>query len=132
MGLILQSHGSEKMILFMKSIYKMQKLIVIIFLIFFSFKVFAVEVLDVCATYSNSGKKYKVEGQILKGAELNQRTDSYDYNSYSTYVVIFWTNAQATIIELDYYFESLGFMGSDGKDQGGKPWKVEEGHLYCY
>ena len=116
----------------MKSIYKMQKLIVIIFLIFLSFKAFAYEVLDVCATYSNSGKKYKVEGQILKGTELNQRTNSYDYNSYSTYVVIFWANDQATIIELDYYFGSLGPIGSDGKDQQGKPWKVEKGHLYCW
>ena len=116
----------------MKNNFIMKKLIVIILLIFLSFNAFAYEVLDVCATYSNSGKTYKVEGQIYKGTELNQRTNSYDYNSYSTYVVIFWTNAQATIIELDYYFGSLGPMGSDGKDQGGKPWKVEEGHLYCY
>ena len=132
MGLILQSHGSEKMILFMKSIYKMQKLIVIIFLIFLSFKAFAYEVLDVCATYSNSGKNYKVEGNIYKGSELNQKTNSFNYTSYSTYVVIFWANDKATIIELDYYYGSLGSYGLDGKDRDGRTWKIKEGHLYCY
>jgi len=114
----------------MKNTSIMQKLIVIIFLIFLSFNAFAYEVLDVCATYSNSGKKYKVEGQIYKGKELNERTDSYDYNSYSTYVVIFWSNDKATIIELDY--GSLGSFGSDGKDKGGYPWNIREGHLFCY
>ena len=71
MGLILQSHGSEKIILFMKSISIMQKLIVIIFLIFLSFNAFAYEVLDVCATYSNSGKRYKVEGDLRSEVSLN-------------------------------------------------------------
>ena len=116
----------------MKSISIMQKLIVIIFLIFLSFNAFAYEVLDVCATYSNSGKTYKVEGQIYKGTELNQRTNSYDYNGWSTYVVIFWGNDKATIIELDHYFGSLGYMGSDGKDKGGNPWNIREGHTYCF
>ena len=102
------------------------------FALFLSFKAFAYEVRDVCATYSNSGKNYKVEGNIYKGSELNQKTNSFNYTSYSTYVVIFWANDKATINELDHYFGSLGIMGSDGKDKGGYPWNIKEGHLYCY
>ena len=83
----------------------MKKLTVIIFLIFLSFNAFAYEVLDICATYKNSGNKYKVEGNIYKGTELNKRTNSYKYNSWSTYVVIFWSNDQASIIKLAYYQE---------------------------
>ena len=110
----------------------MKKLTVIIFLIFLSFNAFAYEVLDICATYRNSGKKYKVEGNIYKGSELNKRTNSYKYNGYSTYVVIFWSNEQASVIELDYYYGSLGYIGVNGKDQQGYPWEIKEGHNYCW
>ena len=85
-----------------------------------------------CATYSNTGKSYTVQGNIYSGNELNSETGSWNYNSWSTYVVIFWSNAQASVIELDYYFGSLGFMGSNGKDQRGYPWTIKEGHLYCW
>ena len=103
------------------------------FLIFLSFNAYAVEILDVCATYLNSGKRYKVEGHLLNGSELNQRTNSYKYESWSTYLVIFWSNDQATIIKLDFHIGSgLSPFGEKGKDQRGYPWQVSEGHLYCW
>ncbi len=93
---------------------------------------FAYEVLDVCATYSNTGKSYKVQGQIYKGGELNQRTSSFDYSAFSTYVVIFWSEGQASIIELDFFFGGLSPLGSSGKDQRGYEWEIKEGHTYCW
>ena len=110
----------------------MKKLSIFLLSILISFNTFAYEVLDVCATYSNTGKSYTVQGNIYSGNELNSKTGSWSYNSWSTYVVIFWSNAQASVIELDYYFGSLGFMGSNGKDQRGYPWTIKEGHLYCW
>ena len=110
----------------------MKKLSIFLLSIFISFNTFAYEVLDVCATYSNTGKSYTVQGNIYSGNELNSKTGSWNYNSWSTYVVIFWSNAQASVIELDYYFGSLCFMGSNGKDQRGYPWTIKEGHLYCW
>ena len=78
------------------------------------------------------GKIIKLKEIYIKCSELNQKTNSFDYTSYSTYVVIFWANDKATIIELDHYFGSLGFMGSNGKDKGGYPWNIKEGHTYCF
>ena len=74
----------------------------------------------------------KNKGNIYKGSELNKRTNSYKYNGYSTYVVIFWSNEQASVIELDYYYGSLGYIGVNGKDQQGYPWEIKEGHNYCW
>ena len=93
---------------------------------------FAYEVVDVCATYSNTGKSYKVQGQIYKGTELNQSTSSFDYSPFSTYVVIFWSQGQASIIELGFFLGGLSPFGSSGTDQRGYEWKIKEGHTYCW
>jgi len=93
---------------------------------------FAYEVLDVCATYLNTGKSYKVQGQKYKGTELNQRTNSYNYNYYSTYFVIFWSQDQASVIELDSIYGSISHLGTWGTDQRGYEWKLSKGHAYCW
>ena len=91
---------------------------------------FAYEVTDVCAEYVGTGKKYKVEANIFSGSELNSKTHSYDYNSFSKYVVIFWGKDQATVIELDSPF-GVNAFGVDGKDQQGYKWNISTQLLFC-
>ena len=90
------------------------------------------EVVEVCATYKNSGKKYKVEANVFKGDELNKRTKTYDYNYFGWYVIIFWGDDQATVIELTSAIGGLGVLGNDGVDQRGYPWHVTRSTLLCY
>lgn len=66
------------------------KKLFIAFLLSLSSHSFAYEVLDVCATYKNTGKKYKVEVNVFSGSELNSKTRSFNYTPYSKYAVIFW------------------------------------------
>ena len=101
----------------------------------FSYHVFAdYEVLDVCATYSNSGKSYKVEAKIFSGRELNRRTRTFKYSSFSTYAIIFWSNDQATVIKLGNVIGGrISEIGSNtGVDQQGRPWSIKKGHRFCY
>jgi hypothetical protein len=99
---------------------------------FFSLASNAYEVVDVCATYKNTGKKYKVEARVYSGTELNQKTGSFDYNSFSKYAVIFWEAGQATVIELDLAIGGISPIGSDGKDQRGYPWSLSTSTTFCY
>ena len=107
------------------------KMFLCFWFLFFSTKVFAYEEIDVCAKYKNTGKSYSVEALVYDGSELNSATNSFNYNSFSTYVVIFWSSEQATIVELDYYFGSIGIFGLNGKDQRGYPWEIREGTI-CF
>lgn len=93
---------------------------------------YAYEVLDVCATYENTGKKYKVEVKVFSGAELNQRTNTYNYSAYDKYAIIFWGGEQATIIKLDYSFSGISAFGSPGRDQQGYPWSLTTSTTFCY
>ncbi len=111
----------------------MKKFISTVFLlILFPVNALGLEVLDICATYLNTGKSYKVEGQIYKGTELNQATKTWDYDSWATYVVIFWAKGQASIIELDYYFGDIASFGNNGSDQRGYRWEIKKGHSWCW
>ena len=89
------------------------------------------QVLTVCAKYKNTGKEYKVNAQIMSGTELNRRTRSYDYNSFSKYAVIFWAQDQVSIIELDYP-GTVSTWGTDGTDQRGYKWELSSSTTYCY
>ena len=111
----------------------MKKISIFLLTIFISINAHAYRVLDVCATYANTGKSYTVQGNIYSGSELNSKTGSSNYNFTSTYVVIFWSDNQASVIELDYYYGSLNLMGSSGRDQQGYRWNIKERnlHLFC-
>jgi len=88
----------------------------------------------VCVKYkTNTGwsKGYRVNAYILKGSELNRKTRTYDYNSYSTYVVVFWDKGEASILELDVYFGSISSIGNSAKDQYGRKWQVSKSS-FCY
>jgi hypothetical protein len=81
--------------------------------------------IDVCATYMNSGKSYHVQAISTTGSELNSATHTFDYQSWSKYVVIFWAENQATVIEMGYgYYGIPGIYGSDGTDQENRPWSI--------
>ena len=93
---------------------------------------FASEHAIVCAKYeSQSGwsEGYKVEATIAKGSELNRVTRSFDYQSFSTYVVIFWHQGGASMIEMDS--PDLTANGQEGKDQNGMKWEISRTSL-CY
>ena len=62
---------------------------------------------------------------------MNKATKSYKYDGFSKYVVIFWSNEQASIIEMDSSFGDFSFETS-GKDQDGRPWTIKRGHNFCY
>ena len=109
----------------------------------FSSGVFAYEVLDVCATYSNTNKSYTVEAKIYSGRELNRRTETYNYNNSSYYASIFWSNTQVTIIALGYHGYKIleegvisiiaGTNNYRGVDQQGRPWSIRKGHdVFCH
>lgn len=85
----------------------------------------------VCAKNIGTGKSYKVEAQIMKGSELNRRVGGYNFASYSKYVVIFWGEEQASIIELDYSYGPSA-IGTEGKDQNGYRWEISTSTSFCY
>jgi len=94
---------------------------------------FAYEVVQVCARYLNSNKAYTVEAQVYDGGDLNRRTNSFNYDYFSTYVVIFWAQGQATVIDMGSLIGgTIGPFGARGTDQQGRPWEVREGHLFCF
>ncbi len=109
--------------------------ITILLLLVFSVTVYcpahSYEAQEVCATYLNSGKKYKVEGKIMMGSELNSRTHSFGYSSFSKYVAIFWAQNQVTLIELDSSFGPSAF-GTKGKDQEGREWEISTSTMLCF
>lgn len=73
---------------------------------------------------------YRVQATVVKGAELNRRTSSFNYNALSTYVVVFWDPGEASLLELDYYFGSISALGHDATDQLGRAWRVSSGLCY--
>ena len=86
------------------------------------------EKLKVCAKQGN-GQAYEVEATFTDGAELNAATGSFRFTSFSKYVVIFWKQDQASVIELDFPFVSV--VGTSGTDQQGRKWEVSTSSL-CF
>ena len=110
----------------------LKRILLIFFILFIFTKSYSKEVLEVCATYENSGKTYSVEAVILKGSELNTETQSFDYNGLSTYAVIFWSNEQVTIIEFDLFLSLNGYVDTRGKDQKGRSWGIRKKNGICF
>ena len=89
---------------------------------------FSSDEMVVCAKQGN-GQAYKVEATLTTGAELNAATHSVNYLGFRTYIVIFWKQNQASIIELD--FPHVSVLGTSGTDQQGRPWEVSTSSL-CF
>ncbi len=87
-------------------------------------------VLEVCAEYKNTGSKYRMEATVIDGSELNREWNTYDFASFSKYVLLFWADDQMSIIKLDYSF-GIGAFGSDGVDQRGYEWNISTSTMFC-
>lgn len=78
--------------------------------------------------------KYTVDVTFMTGFELNEATSTYNYSAYSVYAIIFWDQAQATVIKLTTMLvcgtetersciqNSLGTL--KGEDQDDDEWKI--------
>lgn len=111
----------------------MKSLAVAFLLLGISLSAGAAEREQVCAKYAaNYGwsKGYDVQATIYSGDELNARTGTFKYRGFSTYVVIFWQEGQASIIQMDHSF--LGFADSPGQDQEGRRWAISTGNTFCH
>ena len=110
----------------------MKKILILGTLLFLG-NALAAERVTVCAKYrTNSGwsKGYKVDATLYKGTELNQATKTFNYNSISTYVVIFWSKTNAAIIEMELPW--LSTIGSQGKERDGTRWEISKSTMLCY
>lgn len=90
----------------------------------------------VCVKYEMEhgwSKGYAVEGVVISGVDLNAKVGSISrFKSYSTYVVIFWDQGQATILELSAFSMGVPIFESQVRDQDGRLWKVKQGHGFCF
>lgn len=90
--------------------------------------------LNLCIKYQAQygwSNGYSVNASIMKGSVLNQKTGTFNYNYLSTYVVVFWAQGEATIIELAYFFGSFSAIPISGTDQSGRTWQVAQTD-FCY
>jgi hypothetical protein len=86
------------------------------------------ERITVCAHYAvqpyGYSKGYEVQATYTDGQELNSATETFNYSAYSKYVVIFWSEGQASVIQLDIPY--LSAIPTTGTDQEGRQWRVAE------
>jgi YD repeat-containing protein len=82
----------------------------------------ASERVDICAVYSNTGSTYHVTAIAIAGSELNQATHSFNYNSLGHYIVIFWAQDQATVIEMSGFPGRPSFFQQSGTE--GRSWEI--------
>lgn len=88
----------------------------------------AAERVEVCAK-QGQGQAYKVQALHIDGSELNSKTGGFSYTSFAKYIVIFWAEGQASVIEMD--FSHLSVLGVGGKDQQGRKWDISTSSL-CF
>jgi len=88
----------------------------------------------VCVKYQTQygwSKGYSVQGTIIKGSDLNRATGTYKYKYASTYVVVFWDQDEASILELQNFIGTLTSVQVNAKDQQNRYWKVAKTD-YCF
>jgi hypothetical protein len=79
-------------------------------------------------------KKYTVEVSFMTGLELVRATNSFDYDLYSVYAIIFWGRGQAAVIKIKNFLPCGGEVTCDcitssvtdlqGYDQDGDKWNI--------
>ncbi len=85
-----------------------------------------------CMTYVSTGKRYLVETRTASGSDLNQATNTYNYQPYDKYVIRFWGPDQASIIKMDSpYFSEPSAYALSGVDQNGRKWTIQQGSPHC-
>jgi hypothetical protein len=83
----------------------------------------------------------KMEVTLVRGAELNKATRTYDYSHYGNFGVLFFGPGQAAVIELEnliigcpleFTTTCLPRIGNlTGEDQDGTRWEICT-QRYCY
>jgi hypothetical protein len=94
----------------------------------------AMDTVQACAKYQTQdgwSHGYQVEAHVGYGSDLNQATGTLSYQPFSTYVVIFWAQNQASVIKLLMGFGTLTFMESEGIGQDGRHWRVSQSSGFC-
>jgi hypothetical protein len=93
----------------------------------------ASERVEICAKDSATGQTYHVTAISSNGPELNEATDSLNYNALSQYIVILWPHDQtsvierhdqASVIEMAGQFSGPTYIPSAGTDQKGRSWEI--------
>jgi hypothetical protein len=109
---------------------------VILFVLFILPNAVAGEKTDVCIKYRKDfgwSDGYAVQGIVISGTDLNSAVGSLTrFKSFSTYVVVFWDEGQASIFELPAHsFGKVPMFESEVEDQYGRRWKIKKGHFMC-
>ena len=86
--------------------------------------VVASERVDICAQYSATGDSYHVVAISTNGSELNEATNTLNYDSLSSYIVISWPDDETTVIEMDAPFSGPTYVQTGGTDLEGHLWEI--------
>jgi len=95
----------------------------------------ASERVAVCARYGvqdGYSHGYTVDATLTNGRELDQATGTFNYDALATYVVIFWSQDEVSVIRMDW--NTLSAIPLNGTDQRGRQWQIssmEPGSI-CY
>lgn len=91
------------------------------------------------ATQSGTSDWEKTNVTLVKGSELNKATRSLSYDHFSGYALIWFSQDQVAVIELEtpIFGCSTEFEASciprignmEGKDQGGRRWEICTGQF---
>jgi len=86
-------------------------------------------------------ENYTVVVYFDSGIELNKKTNTFNYDSYSTYATIFWGEDKASVMKISSYLtcgteikwdciaNQYGYI--NGEDQEGRKWRICVRN-YCY
>lgn len=88
---------------------------------------------DICLKYVSTNKIYKVQATLLTGSELNQSSNSFDYDAFKKYVAVFWSQDEVTLIKLEgLIMDDFPMFETLGTDQSGRAWKVKKYNGMCF
>ena len=82
------------------------------------------ERVEICAQDSATGQTYHVTAISTNGSELNEATDTLNYNFLNHYIVILWAHDRTSIIEMDGAFVGPTYIQRGGTDQKGRSWEI--------
>jgi hypothetical protein len=116
----------------------MYKYILVIFITFASLSTLNAKYVQTCKVkYKQDfswSDYYTIEVTFMSGTELNKATKSFDYDSFSTYAIVFWGDDKATIIKLTSWTScgsevkqnciSNSITNLAGEDKEGRGWEI--------
>lgn len=91
------------------------------------------ETRPICAKYETQtgwSKGYRVDGHYYRGHELNEAARSAAYDIGTSYMVIFWSQGQASVIDIGWTGAFPLYL-TEGTDQEGRKWQIGSSS-FCY